>query len=99
MPSRQPRWPSIGLASRSESILASFSSSAAFRVGFMLSASRRQRSSSISRYSLGLARNSCSGGAGSRKGAGRPAPPREKAGERERGGGGKREDCGGGPVH
>src|SRR2546421_337259 len=43
MPRRQPRWPSIGFASRSESIFASLASSAALRAGLMPSASRRAR--------------------------------------------------------
>src|SRR2546427_2935278 len=77
MPRRQPRWPSIGLASRSVSILAIRSSSTRWRSTFTPSASRRARSSIISLYSFGVVRNSCSGGSSRRIVTGSPSIARK----------------------
>src|SRR5882724_130612 len=77
MPSLQPRWPSIGLASRSFSTLAMIASRRACSSGLIPSASSRLRVSMSSLYSLWFGRNSCSGGSSSRTVTGSPSIARK----------------------
>src|SRR5260370_522925 len=71
MPSRQPRWPSMGLASRSASIRILIAPSSWWRAGLIPRASSLVYSSSTSLY---FGRNSCSGGARHPVGTGRAGP-------------------------